>query len=285
MLKNLIIKNSAASYFVLAMVLGASIITLVARGILPSGIALASVFSASLSGIIMTAAENGKAGLRRLLRRVLLWRVGVRYWLLSLFLIVPIFLLGSLFNPLLGGDPIVYENTQPVLVILPMFAAFFILAGLGQELGWTGFLLTRLQSRHNAFSSSVTRGVLVGVWHLPLLLYSSFQNSTFGGFPYGSWIAQKGFLVAFLVLVIMFAIPWSIFFTWIFNSTGGSLLLVAILHGAEIWVAYLMMMGGINPNNINNYWGYGAIMVLVALIIVVINGTQDLSRKRPRIRE
>jgi membrane protease YdiL (CAAX protease family) len=257
----------------------------VAKGIIPSGFALASVFSASVSGIIMTSAAGGRAGLRRLFSRLLLWRVGVGYWLFSLLFIIPVFLLGSVLNPLFGGDPVVYSSTEPVLVILPMFTGFFIVAGLGQELGWTGFVTTRLQSRHSALVSSVIRGVLVGAWHLPLLLCSSFENPMFGGFPYEGWIAQRGFLIAFGVLVIMFAIPWSIFLTWIFNNTGGSLLLVAILHGSEIWVAYLMMMGGIHPDNINNYWGYGAIMVLVALIIAIMTGAQDLSRKLTRIRD
>jgi membrane protease YdiL (CAAX protease family) len=284
MLKNLIIKNPLTSYFILAMAVGASIIVLAAKGIIPSSIALASVFSASFSGVILTAVVDGRAGLLRLFRRLSLWRVGVGYWLFSVLCIVPIYLLGSMFNSLFGGDSLVYSHTGPILMIVPLFIGFFIISGLGQELGWTGFLLTRLQSRHNALASGVLRGFLVGAWHLPLLLYSNLNTPAFVGFPYGGWIADEGFLIAFTVLVFMFAIPWSIFFTWIFNSTGGSLLLVAILHGSEIWVAYLMMMGGINPNNINNYWGYGAIMILVALVIVIVTGAEDLSRKCKRIR-
>jgi len=60
-------------------------------------------------------------------------------------------------------------------------------------------------------------------------------------------------------------------------------LLVAVLHGSEIWVAYWMLSTGINSNNLNNYWGYGALMLLIAAIIVLVTGSQNLSRKDMRI--
>ena len=74
-----------------------------------------------------------------------------------------------------------------------------------------------------------------------------------------------------------------IFYTWMFNNTNGSLLLVSLLHASEIWVAYLMMSAGIDPNNIDNYWGYGAVMMLVATAIVLMTGYQHLSHNRKRI--
>ncbi len=63
----------------------------------------------------------------------------------------------------------------------------------------------------------------------------------------------------------------------------GSLLLVAALHGSEIWLVYLMTGMGISPYNFDNYWGYGMVMVIVAFLVVVIAGPLNLSRKHPRI--
>jgi hypothetical protein len=83
--------------------------------------------------------------------------------------------------------------------------------------------------------------------------------------------------------MVMLILPWSIFYTWLFNNTKGSLLLVATLHGSEIWLAYLMMSMGISPNNLDNYWGYGMVMILTAGIIVMVTGSQHLSRKHKRI--
>jgi membrane protease YdiL (CAAX protease family) len=98
-------------------------------------------------------------------------------------------------NPLFGGDAIDFSHFEPAFPILPMFIAFFFVSGLGQELGWTGFLLPRLQARHNALVSSIVRAVLVAIWHFPVLFFSKLQHPAVADFPYDGWIAQRGFLV------------------------------------------------------------------------------------------
>jgi membrane protease YdiL (CAAX protease family) len=279
---NFIRKYPVVSFFILALTLGAGTIILVFQGVIPDSLALFSVLSASIAGIIMTAILDGKAGLNLLLRRVFIWRVGLGYWFFAILFLVPAILIGSFFNPLFSGDPASIRNLKLTLNILPMFIAFFIVAGLGQELGWTGFLLPRLQARFNALVSSLIRAALVVIWHLPLLIYSRFQPYAISDFPYGDWIVQKGFLFAFLA-IIMFSLLWSIIFTWLFNNTKGSLLLVAICHGSEIWLAYLIMDMGINPKNLDNYWGYGMVMVLTVITIIIVTGPENLSRKHKRI--
>jgi len=233
------------AFTILAMVLGGGTVYLVVQGVLPAGAALASALSASVAGVIMTAVADGSDGLR-------------------------------LIRPSL-------DNVTPGFELLPMFIGFFIVAGLGQELGWTGFLTPRLQARYSALTSSAIRAVLGGLWHLPLLLYSRFQLAALADFPYAGWIAQKGFLTAIGTLVLMFLVPWSIIYVWMFNNTRGSLLLVAVLHGSEIWVAYWMMSTGIDPRNLNNYWGYGAVVVVTAIVIVIATGPKNLSRRCERI--
>jgi membrane protease YdiL (CAAX protease family) len=271
------------SFSILALALGTGTVTLVVQGILPANVALASSLSASIAGIIMIAVEDGRAGLNKMLKQLLIWRVGIGYWLFALLFLVPAILLGSIANPLFNGDPLSISKMDLALEILPMFIIFFIVAGLGQELGWTGYLIPRLQARFNALTSCVIRAFLGGLWHLPLLFYSRYQHPALADFPYGGWIAEKGFLVTVGALTLMFLLPWSILSSWIFNNTRGSLLLVAVLHGSEIWVAFWMLSAGINPNNINNYWGYGTVMVMIATIIVITTGWQNLSRKYKRI--
>ena len=278
-----LVRYSVAAFFTLAMVLGGGTVYLVVQGVLPTGAALASALSASVAGIIMTAVEDGRAGLKSMLSRLLIWRVGIGYWLFAFLFLVPAILLGSMANPLFNGDPLSFNNMRPVFEILPMFISFFIVAGLGQELGWTGFLTPRLQARYSALTSSFIRTILVSIWHLPLFLYSRLNHPSLADFPYSGWIAQKGFLVAMGAFILLLLLPWTIFYSWIFNNTRGSLLLVAVLHGSEIWVAYWMLSTGINPSNLDNYWGYGAVMVVIAIIIVITTGSQNLSRKRIRI--
>jgi len=272
-------RHSIVSFYVLALVLGAGTILLVKQGILPTNLALASALSASIAGVAITGILDGKAGLKLMLSRLLIWRVGIRYWLFAVLFLVPAVLVGSLLNPLFGGDRISISNIKPAFNIVPLFVIFFFVSGLGQELGWTGFLIPRLQARFGALISCLIRAILVGIWHLPLLIYLGLQPFALASFPYGSWIAQKGFLITFSIMILMLILPWSILITWIFNDTKGSLLLAAVLHSSEIWVPYWMMSTGVSPENLDNYWGYGLVMVLTAVIIVIVSGSQNLSRK------
>jgi membrane protease YdiL (CAAX protease family) len=273
------------AFFTLAWVLGTGMISFGLWRELPAEFVLASVLSSSFAGILMTAVLDGSTGLKLLLKRLVIWRTKIRYWLVALFLLIPAILIGSLANPVFKGDQLTFDNYKPAFNILPMFILFFAVSGLGQELGWTGFLLTRLQSRFNALTSCFIRAFLVSIWHIPIFIYSMIKPQALMNFQYPAWITQNGFLVVFITTMIIFMLPWSILFGWLFNNTKGSILLVAILHGSEIWVPYWMLSTGINPSNMNNSWGYGAVMVLLSVIIVVIYGPKNLSRNFERVRQ
>ena len=277
-------RYSVAVFYIIAVLLGTGMVYLVVQAVIPSGLALVSVFSASIAGIIVTALEDGVSGLKLMLKRLLIWRVRIGYWLFGLFFIILAVILGSLLNPIFNGEPFSFNDLQSAFLVLPMFFTFVVVAGVGQELGWTGFLAPRLQARFNALTSCLIRAILVGLWHLPLFIYSSQQNPAVADFQYSGWISQKGFLVAFLTMVLMFQVPWSIFIAWIFNNTGGSILLVAVLHGSEVWLAYILMSAGIDPGNLDNYWGYGVVLIVSAAVIVFVYGPQNLSRKYSRIQ-
>lgn len=59
--------------------------------------------------------------------------------------------------------------------------------------------------------------------------------------------------------------------------------MVAILHGSEVWVGYGQLSTGVNPNNLGNYWGYGVVMVVTVIVILLTNGAKNLSRRHERI--
>lgn len=278
-----IARHSVAAFFVLATALGGGMLALVIGGYLPPRFAASSMLSASIAGIVVSAWEDGRSGLKRMLSRLLIWRVPIGYWLFACFFIASAYLLGSIANPAFGGDPLNFSPQGRTFPILPMFILFFFAAGIGQELGWAGFLLPRLQTRYSALTSSIIRAVLNGLWHLPLFLFSIRDQPSLSAFPYASWISQKGFVVAYGASILLLMVPWSIFFTWMFNNTRGSLLLVAVLHASEIWVAFWMTSNAIDPGNLDNYWGYGAIMLGISILVVLSTGSENLSRRHTRI--
>ena len=270
------------SFFILTVMLGTSLIFLIFQGVIPAELALSSVLSVSISGIVITAILEGKAGLKLLSKRVLIWRVGIGYWIFAVFFLVPVILLGSLINPFFNGNPVSLNQLKLQLSIVPMYIIFFIVAGLGQELGWTGFLLPRLHTRFSALLSGLIRATFVIVWHIPLLIFTHAQPDVIQYFPYGAWILQKGFWITFLAMALL-SLPWSILFTWLFNNTKGSLLLVAVFHGSEIWLVYLISGMGIDPKNLDNLWGYGIVMILSVITIIILTGPENLSRRYKRI--
>ena len=210
----------------------------------------------------MVAALHGKPGVRRLLGRLLKGRVGFRWYLavLALPLLVP---LGVGISVLFGGEtPVIDRTIVGVLVLL----AFSIFPGsaLGEELGWRGLALPHLQARHSALAASLIVGGLWGFWHLPLYLLG-LETRPLGIFP------------AFVVSVV----AASVICTWMYNGTGGSLLIVVLFHATAnlpLTVFFEPLAGRVAQP----FLIYVALAVAAATAIVVATGPGHLSRTAQR---
>jgi membrane protease YdiL (CAAX protease family) len=167
----------------------------------------------------MTAATEGRVGVRRLLGRYVLWRVGIRWYLFALLGVPLIMMLGTM---IVWGD---LPNLGALggLSFVPGYLVFFILVliiggPLLEEGGWRGFALPRMQLLHGPLVASLILGLLWALWHLPEFLVPSWAASSGGGGILG--IAQ------FLIIAVAIAIMM----TWVFNNTRGSLLLAILVH-------------------------------------------------------
>ena len=263
-------KYPALSMFILAMIFGSVVSLAIATGLLPPEASQLGALSSSLAAIVLVLVEGRKGGLRELLSRFLIWRVGFQWWAIALFFAaIPSVAALYLFN-LLGGPPVDWSGLPPLYTVVPLFIMLTIAAGIGEEFGWRGFLLPRLQTRHNALVSSLIIGVMWAIWHIPqFFIEGTFQHDL------GS---QAGLLPAILTYSV-FVIVSSIQFTWLFNNTRGSVLMAAVMHGASnAWGGYIDVYRG--------YFGgiltFGAVSVLVTIIIVLIAGARDLSRTDQR---
>jgi uncharacterized protein len=263
-------KYPALSLLVLAMILGAGLLGAVNAGLLPKGARQLAAMSASLAGIILAAVEGRKGGVRELLGRFLIWRVGIQWWAFALLFGVIPAVAGLYLFDLLGGPTVDWSRLRPVSSLLPLMIILFVFAGMGEEFGWRGFAMPRLQSRFSALGSSLIIGLLWGIWHIPLFL-------TEGTTQY-RWQAEAGLLPAILVYT-MFLLAWSIQYTWVFNNTRGSVLLAAVIHGAvNAWNGYIDVYRG----HFGSILAYAAVSVVVSVIIVLIAGPTHLSRTKKR---
>jgi membrane protease YdiL (CAAX protease family) len=242
-------------------------------GLLPAAFDQLGAFSASLAAIILAAIEGRRGGVRELLGRFLIWRVGLQWWAFALLSTIIPSVLGLYLFQMLGGPAVDWSDLKPITSVIPMIILLTVLAGMGEEFGWRGFLLPRLQARHNALVSSIYVGLTWGAWHAPLFF-------TKGTAQY-QWITEGGGeLVTAIVGYTVFCVAWAIQYTWLFNNTRGSVLLACVLHGAgNAWIGgyinvYRSDFGGILT--------FTAVMVVVSIIIALLAGATHLSRKNTR---
>src|SRR5215210_4285066 len=165
-----------------------------------------------VSFFVMAGVTGGREGVRRLLRRIVLWRVGFRWYLFVLLGIPAIILVSTVFVP--GALASFQASAVPSTLILYVVAGpVFLFAGgpVFEEIGWRGFALPRLQLLHGPLVGSLILGALWGLWHLPLFLIPSWDT------PHGS--------VLDVALFVTLAVALTVVFTWVFNNTKGSVLL------------------------------------------------------------
>ena len=126
---------------------------------------------------------------------------------------------------------------------------------MGEELGWRGFALPRLQGRLSALGASVALALVWSVWTLPLLGPQSVVGCVWS-----------------LASVLLMVIPGTIFSTWIYNNTRGSLLVVVLFnHAPKITDAFLASSAAPPMLTAASLW-------LVAFAIIAWAGPQNLSR-------
>ncbi len=190
-------------------------------GPVPMALHYLGAYGPMLAAIAVTFLSEGVAGLRALFARMLRWRVGVGWFVVSLLSPVLLFAIGmgaARFAigewPTLSGLGRV--NYLPDLG-LGAWLLWFLTFGLGEETGWRGFALPRLQQTRSAASATWFLGLFWIVWHLPAFFYLDTYMQL------GLWMLP-GF--AFSVLC------GAVVYTWLYNSTGGSVLMVAMWHAS-----------------------------------------------------
>jgi membrane protease YdiL (CAAX protease family) len=196
----------------------------IASGATPEDWQLLPVFGAMLlgpavAGLAVIALTDRGAGLRDLWARQRRWRVGLRWYGVAL-LTTPILLLGILLT-LSRDTPVFFPAvlaTDDVAGVVALALVFGLLAGLFEEVGWTGFALPRLRRRYPLLVSGLSLGFVWGVWHGVADYWgAAAEFGALWGFRIGLWVAA---LTAFRVLL-----------AWVYENTE-SLLVAQLMHAS-----------------------------------------------------
>jgi membrane protease YdiL (CAAX protease family) len=172
---------------------------------------------------LIVAALIGRDALRDLGRRLVRWRVPLRwyavvllgpaaFWAVVLVVVGVLGLLGIPYDGEAAPQPPLAESGVSAL---PLLAVVLVTDALGEETGWRGFALPSLLRRLPDVVASTLLGVVWACWHLPLLWTAGATLE--GASPW----------------VLLLELPArSVVFTWIFRATGGSAVLAVLLHAA-----------------------------------------------------
>lgn len=224
----------------------------------------------TVAALTMTGVLEGWPGIRRLLGRLLLWRVGPVWYLIVLLGVPLIFILGTVFLP--GAAASFDPLTPDAWLKYPWLFVLIIFVGgpLFEEIGWRGFALPRLEPRFGPLAGTIILGLLWAAWHYPQYMMPD-------------WAAQNGgFNPTAVAVFTLGVLPLTVLISWVFNNTRGSLLIAVLLHATantfSVYIGQLFPSEAASQTNV--FLGFG---ITAILIIVLTRGRLNFDRYQAEV--
>jgi membrane protease YdiL (CAAX protease family) len=228
----------------------------------------------AIAGILLTGLIDGRSGLRRLVSRLLRWRVGARWYAVALLtgpLIIgaTVFAL-SLASPEFRPD---FLTTNDKLSIVATGIVLGLIVGFFEELGWTGFVLPRRRQRYGVVTTGLVMGLLWGAWHFPM----------FGGTTDPTGILPAALVVA--VYLFAWLPPYRVLMVWVYDRTE-SLFIAMLMHVPISVTAFVLASEATSsaalvvPVLIR-----GAALWLIVAVVAWANGGSLTRRQNPAAKE
>jgi membrane protease YdiL (CAAX protease family) len=215
-----------------------------------------NVFCPLIAASLLVYREDKTTGVTRLLKRSFDYRrIRAKVWYVPTVLLMPGIAILAYGLMRLVRLPLPAPQF-PGLAALVMFLAFFI-AALGEEVGWSGYVIDPMQDRWNALQASVLLGLVWATWHIVPLVQA--QRSP-------AWLAWW----------CLFTVTLRVLIVWIYNNTGKSVFAAALYH------AIANVSWQLFPNY-GSHWDpriTGLITALAAVIVTVVWGPRTLARYR-----
>ena len=209
-----------------------------------------------LSALMVTWATEGQPGIKKIWARITRWQVGGIWWLAALSPLIIGLVMVLAMNFFTDSNISLTElGVVPFLPPLGIGALFLwiLTSGIGEEIGWRGYALPRLQKDHNALYSTLILTFLWALWHLPLFFY----------------LFDPGIAVGWIFALYTGAIV----FTWLLNSTEGSILIAAVFHGCFNYMTSSSAGNGLLATVVS-------IMLMVwAIVVIFVYRPKTLSTK------
>jgi membrane protease YdiL (CAAX protease family) len=231
-------------------------------------------FGPLLAALIVIPITQGRAGLRAWAASLLKWRVGWHWYPVAIGIPLIVALGAAALNVVFGapsqslaqilganGDAQGFSSMLGISPVLSLVLVFFIRlinpsdGPLGEEPGWRGYALPNLQAKRSPLTAALIVGLLAAGWHLPLIFVGA---------------ASPFELLAPFCLGIVSS--------WVYNGTGGSVLLSMMLHSAD-GIFQIGSFGFVGADAERMVWLYSGLWCAMALGVVILAGS-NLGRQQ-----
>jgi membrane protease YdiL (CAAX protease family) len=198
-------------------------------------------FGPLISAACVTLYFGGAKGLRELIKRV-----GVKFpWYIYVMVLTLPFAL-MLLSLLLGAG--LFNVCPAVWIMAPNTLLTALVSPLGEEIGWRGVATPGLQKALSPILTSLVLGLVWALWHYWLFLIPGmFKNDV----PF--------------ILFLLSCIADTLWFTWFYNRSGGSIL-PGILYHFAYNLAYHIVP--VNPE----YFGGNAAPYAIMIVLQLAGG-------------
>jgi membrane protease YdiL (CAAX protease family) len=213
-----------------------------------------------VAALVVTALAQGRPGLRGLLGRIVRARIGWRSYAIVFGL--PVLLCGAALGVMTAiGQPPSWPASTAWRELPERFVFIFLFIGLGEEPGWRGFALPRLQKKHSPLVASLILAPIWALWHLPLM-----GNE----FP-------PAIIPAFLISLL----GGTLIQTWLFNRSKGNVFAQMLFHATVNTVGaglvFPLMKG---PAFVSFWYAYATLWLAAGLIVILSSVVEARSTSR-----
>lgn len=211
------------------------------------------IFAPVGSAVLLTYRRTGTDGVAALLGRALDFRrIRSPHWLVPILLLYPGAMVAAYVVLRILGSPL--PDAALRMATVPVLLGVFLVAGLAEELGWSGYAIDRLQARRGPLAASLLLGAFWAAWHvIPLI--------------------QVGRAAGWILWWCVYTVSSRVIYTWIYNGAGRSVFAVALLH-AVANLSWQMF-----PNNGSHFDPRvgGLLLAGIAAVVVAARwpGTRD----------
>jgi uncharacterized protein len=203
-----------------------------------------------VAAIIVIGIAEGRSGFRDLGSRIIRWRVAWYWYVVAVGLPLAVRFVATMVNVGVGEAS---APQWPELAWSSFVIAFLIRlvnpmdGPVGEEPGWRGFALPRMQARRSPLASAAILGVLVAGWHLPLVFADD--------------LGAVGLVSTFSI---------TIFYVWLFNHARGSVLLTLIAHSVQGSIT-IGDLGFVGADLARQEWLECALWSIVAVGVILLD--------------